>query len=152
MRWSKSLDAWSSDADDIRNVLKAIAQREIGAATQPRHCRGLWGNLVSTTPCGPPGARIRRRACRNMDRCRKVITVRQSELGPVVLWEDSRTKWREQLRMTFDGIAVITGFIAVDEEGSADNARAQWQRLFGGNFRCADARRMNSTSGRMLTA
>lgn len=48
---------------------------------------------------------------------RKVITVRQTELGPMVQWEATRRSWQGILKPGFDGIAVITGFIAADEQG-----------------------------------
>lgn len=48
---------------------------------------------------------------------RRVINVRQGELGPSVLWEESRRKWAEVVPAGFSGIAVMTGFIATDEQG-----------------------------------
>src|SRR5690606_40382711 len=48
---------------------------------------------------------------------RRVVTVRQTELGPAVQWDVTRRRWRENLAEDFDGIVVITGFIASDEQG-----------------------------------
>ena len=48
---------------------------------------------------------------------RQVITVRETELGPTVLWDESQSKFDDILPADFSGIAVITGFIASDEEG-----------------------------------
>ena len=48
---------------------------------------------------------------------RQVITVHQTELGPTVLWEESRQNFRDVVPADFTGIAVMTGFIASDETG-----------------------------------
>jgi aspartokinase/homoserine dehydrogenase 1 len=48
---------------------------------------------------------------------RQVITVSETELGPTVLWDESQQKFDEVVPEDFSGIAVITGFIAADEEG-----------------------------------
>ena len=48
---------------------------------------------------------------------RDVLIVHQTELGPTVLWDTSRTKFAAALAKDFKGIVVITGFIATDEDG-----------------------------------
>ena len=48
---------------------------------------------------------------------RQVITVHQTELGPTVLWDQSRARFESAVPADFSGIAVMTGFIATDEEG-----------------------------------
>lgn len=48
---------------------------------------------------------------------RQVLTVRQGDLGPTVLWDETRDKMASVLAADFAGIAVITGFIAADEQG-----------------------------------
>src|SRR5690606_38607375 len=48
---------------------------------------------------------------------RRVVTVRQTELGPAVQWEATRRNWRGALPGDFAGVVVITGFIASDEQG-----------------------------------
>ena len=52
---------------------------------------------------------------------RKVITVRRSDLGPSVLWKESQDAWSQTLPSGFNGIAVMTGFIATDEQGIQTN-------------------------------
>ena len=47
---------------------------------------------------------------------REVIRVRHSELGPSVLWEESRAAIADVIDKDFAGVAVITGFIASDED------------------------------------
>ena len=48
---------------------------------------------------------------------RKLIKVRHSDLGPTVLWDESRAALPQLLEPEFRGIAVMTGLIASDEEG-----------------------------------
>ncbi|MBT8108183.1 MAG: bifunctional aspartate kinase/homoserine dehydrogenase I, partial [Gammaproteobacteria bacterium] len=48
---------------------------------------------------------------------RQVITVHATELGPAVLWDASRARFGDSVAPDFAGIAVMTGFIATDEEG-----------------------------------
>ena len=48
---------------------------------------------------------------------RDVVTVSETHLGPTVLWDESQAKIDKVVEKDFAGIAVITGFIAADEEG-----------------------------------
>lgn len=111
------LDQWSQDARDLGDVLASIAS--VRAA--PRRSRDLvagygeiWSArllaayLAAELPDGRGGHWID---------ARKVVTVRHGELGPAVNWDMSRRKFAEVLAEFDGGVAVITGFIAVDEEG-----------------------------------
>ena len=110
------LDAWSRDATDITDVLKAVAL--VKSAPQ-RSCDVVagYGEIWS--------ARLLAALLEDLDGqrggvwldAREVITVRQSELGPTVIWDESQAKFDSILPGDFSGIAVITGFIASDEEG-----------------------------------
>lgn len=48
---------------------------------------------------------------------RKVLVVTQGELGPLVHWEDSRGRLAQELASDYQGIVVVTGYIASDEAG-----------------------------------
>jgi aspartokinase/homoserine dehydrogenase 1 len=48
---------------------------------------------------------------------RKVLMVSHTELGATVQWAESRERFVEVVPVEFDGIAVITGFIASDQDG-----------------------------------
>ena len=48
---------------------------------------------------------------------RKVLRIRQTKLGPSVLWESSRTQLATEVAADYSGILVITGYIATDENG-----------------------------------
>ena len=110
------LDAWGSDADDVRDVLKAIALVK-SAPQRNRDVIAGYGEIWSARLLAAYLAQeAPERGGRWVD-ARDVITVRETELGPAVLWDQSQTRFDEALPGDFAGVAVITGFIASDEEG-----------------------------------
>jgi aspartokinase/homoserine dehydrogenase 1 len=110
------LDDWSRDAGDIRDVLKAIAL----VKSAPQRNRDLvagYGEIWSARLLAAYlGQEAPQRGGTWID-AREVVTVRPTELGPSVLWDASQARFAEAVRAGFDGIAVITGFIATDEAG-----------------------------------
>jgi aspartokinase/homoserine dehydrogenase 1 len=110
------LDAWSSDADDISDVLKAVALVR-SAPERSRDVVAGYGELWSARLLAALLAHLDGTRGGTWLDARDVITVRQSELGPTVLWDESQAKFDSRLPADFSGIAVITGFIASDEEG-----------------------------------
>lgn len=110
------LDAWQADADDIVDVLKAVALVR-SAPQRTRDVIAGYGELWSTRLLAAfLHQRDETRGGTWLD-ARKVITVSQTELGPSVLWDASIAKFGDQIAVDFSGIVVITGFIATDEEG-----------------------------------
>ena len=110
------LDAWSQDAEDIKDVLKAIAL----VKSAPQRSRDvvagygeIWSARLLAAYLGQAAAD---RGGTWID-ARDVLTVSHTELGPTVLWEASQTKYDRVIDPEFTGIAVVTGFIAADEEG-----------------------------------
>jgi bifunctional aspartokinase / homoserine dehydrogenase 1 len=110
------LDAWSNDSDDVVGILKSI----VLAKSAPRRSRDIvagYGELWSARLLAAfLGQEAPVRGGTWLD-ARKVLTVRDTELGPTVLWDESQAKMGATLPADFEGIVVITGFIAVDEEG-----------------------------------
>jgi aspartokinase/homoserine dehydrogenase 1 len=110
------LDAWSGDAADIRDVLKAVAlvksapqrSRDIVAGFGEIWSARLLAAYLGQEAPGQGGTWVD---------ARQVLTVRATELGPAVLWDASQAKFDDVVPADFEGIAVITGFIATDEEG-----------------------------------
>ena len=110
------LDDWSSDAEDIKNVLQAVAlvksapqrSRDVVAGYGEIWSARLLAALLAQEDAARGGTWID---------ARKIITVRETELGPSVQWEVSRKHFAANVADDFKGIAVITGFIASDEEG-----------------------------------
>ncbi len=110
------LDAWSEDAADVRDVLKAIAlvksapqrSRDVVAGYGEIWSARLLAAFLGQASPGRGGTWVD---------ARQVVTVRQTELGPSVLWGASQARFDEVVPGDFQGIAVMTGFIAMDEEG-----------------------------------
>ena len=110
------LDAWSKDADDVIDVLKAIALVK-SAPQRSRDVVAGYGEIWSARLLAAYlGQEAPERGGTWLD-ARSVVTVRDTELGPSVLWDESQAKMDRALPADFEGIVVITGFIAADEEG-----------------------------------
>ena len=112
----KLLDHWGQDADDIEDILKAVAvvksapqrTRDIVAGYgEIWSARLLAAHLEKKLGAGRAGTWID---------ARDVVKVRHGELGPAVLWDASRTAIAAVIDKDFSGVAVITGFIASDED------------------------------------
>ena len=110
------LDAWSDDAADIRDVLKAVALVK-SAPQRSRDVVAGYGEIWSARLLAAYlGQEAPARGGTWVD-ARRVLTVRETELGPAVLWDASQAKFDEAVSADFEGIAVMTGFIATDEAG-----------------------------------
>ena len=111
------LDLWSDDAKHIAEILKSAELARSSTARSADVVAGygeIWSaRLLAAFLEGRLG---RPRAGSWID-ARRVITVRQSELGPAVQWEASRRRWAAVLDEGCSNVAVMTGFIAADEEG-----------------------------------
>ncbi len=110
------LDAWSKDAEDITDVLKAIAL----VRSAPQRSRDIiagYGEIWSARLLAALLEQESPERGGTWVDAREIITVHQTELGPSVLWEESRAKFAQVVPVTFTGIAVFTGFIATDEDG-----------------------------------
>ncbi len=110
------LDAWRHDADDILDVLKAIALVR-SAPQRSRDVVAGYGEIWSARLLAAVIGKLAPERGGTWVDARRVITVHQTELGPTVLWEESRRKFAEVVPDDFSGIAVMTGFIATDESG-----------------------------------
>lgn len=115
-RLTDVLDAWSKDADDVVDVLKAIALVK-SAPQRSRDVVAGYGEIWSARLLAAYlGQEAPSRGGTWID-AREVVTVRDAELGPTVMWAESQSKMDRALPEEFNGIAVITGFIAGDEDG-----------------------------------
>lgn len=110
------LDAWADDAADIQDVLKAIALVK-SAPQRSRDVVAGYGEIWSARLLAAVLKSQDAKRCGTWVDARRVITVRQTELGPAVMWEKSRQDFQSLVAADFGGIVVITGFIASDEGG-----------------------------------
>jgi aspartokinase/homoserine dehydrogenase 1 len=110
------LDAWGQDAEDIRDVLKAIALVR-SAPQRSRDVVAGYGEIWSARLLAAVIGKLEPGRGGTWVDARQVITVHQTELGPTVLWDVSRDKFASVVPADFTGIAVMTGFIATDETG-----------------------------------
>ena len=110
------LDAWSRDAEDIRDVLKAVALVK-SAQQRSRDVVAGYGEIWSARLLAALlGQQSAQRGGTWID-ARQVITVSETELGPTVQWTRSQANFDGLVAGDFEGIAAITGFIASDEDG-----------------------------------
>jgi bifunctional aspartokinase / homoserine dehydrogenase 1 len=110
------LDAFRKDLSDIHSVLKALA---LVRAASPRS-RALVGGFGEIWSARLLAATLRRRVPeRNVAfvDAREVLVIEPGEMGPIVVWDEARARLEQTLAKDFDGIAVITGFIASDRDG-----------------------------------
>ncbi len=110
------LDAWGADADDIREALGAIAELK-SAPQRSRDVIAGYGEIWSARLLAAHLAQESGERGGTWIDARKILTVSQTDLGPIVLWDVSQAKFDQVVAKNFNGIAVITGFIATDEEG-----------------------------------
>jgi aspartokinase/homoserine dehydrogenase 1 len=110
------LDEWGQDADDIKDVLKAIALVR-SAPQRSRDVIAGYGEIWSARLLAAYLEQESPERGGTWIDTRDVITVHQTELGPSVLWDVSRKKFADIVPESFAGIAVVTGFIAADEQG-----------------------------------
>ncbi len=110
------LNTWSKDSQDIRDVLHAAALVR-SAPQRSRDVVAGYGEIWSARLLAAfLGQQEATRGGTWLD-AREVIVVRETELGPTVLWEASQANFDGMLPRDFNGIAVMTGFIASDDEG-----------------------------------
>jgi aspartokinase/homoserine dehydrogenase 1 len=110
------LDTWGQDAEDITDVLKAIALVR-SAPQRSRDVIAGYGEIWSARLLAATLAKESATRGGTWIDARDVISVHQAELGPSVLWDISGASFAKAIDNDFEGIAVITGFIATDETG-----------------------------------
>ncbi len=114
------IDGFHTDLGALTDVLKAVALVR-SAPERSRDMIAGFGELWSSRLLAAlldqtlPGV-----AVRWLD-AREALTIRKTKLGPAVLWQRSAERLGEVLGDHRDGIVVITGFIASDEQGLQAN-------------------------------
>jgi aspartokinase/homoserine dehydrogenase 1 len=109
------MDQMERDLADVKSVLTALALVK-SASHRSRDLVAGFGELWSARLLTAVLAAQQGRPVMLID-ARDVLRVVPSEMGPAVQWEDSKTALAGCLDPHFDGIAVITGFIARTPDG-----------------------------------
>jgi aspartokinase/homoserine dehydrogenase 1 len=111
------LEPFEKELADIESVLKALALVRAASERSRALVSGfgeVWSaRLLARLLEGRVGPG---REVRFVD-AREVLVVESGEMGPIVAWEHSRPRLDQALPAAFSGLAVVTGFIAVDREG-----------------------------------
>jgi aspartokinase/homoserine dehydrogenase 1 len=92
------LDAWSKDADDVRDVLKAIALVK-SAPQRSRDVVAGYGEIWSTRLLAACLAQENPERGGTWVDARQVVTVNETELGPAVLWDESQALSPRMIRV-----------------------------------------------------
>lgn len=110
------LDQWSRDANDIEVLLKSIAVTRSAPQRSRDVVAGfgeIWSARLLAAHLAERFGRVRSGTWLD---ARKIVTVRQGDLGPTVQWDISKVRFAREVDRDFEGVAVITGFIASDED------------------------------------
>ena len=114
---SAFLDQFEIDLSDINSVLKALALVK-SASHRSRDMVSGFGELWSSRILS---ALLRTRTdCDQSILCvdaRDVLVVEAGEMGPIVCWKPTQKNLATTVSAEFDGVAVITGYIARDLDG-----------------------------------
>ncbi|MEM7277557.1 MAG: bifunctional aspartate kinase/homoserine dehydrogenase I [Pseudomonadota bacterium] len=110
------LDDFAADLLALNDVLKAIAL----VRSAPERSRDLvagYGELWSARLLSAVLSSDGQGAAAQFLDARDVLTVRKGKMGPSVVWKRSEERLVEALGENYQGLLIITGFIAADEAG-----------------------------------
>lgn len=109
------IETLDTDCRDIAGILDTVA-RVRSAAENIRDLVAGFGEIWSTRLFAAYLPQRTSRPVRWLD-ARKVLTVEWGPLGPLVQWGPSRASMAREVEADFDGVLIITGFIATDARG-----------------------------------
>jgi len=105
------------DLEDIGSILKALSLVR-AASHRSRDLVAGYGEIWSARQIS---AFLQQELGKTREvkfvNARDVLVIEHTEMGPVANWELSRPKLRAAIADGFDGVAVITGFVAADKDG-----------------------------------
>jgi aspartokinase/homoserine dehydrogenase 1 len=108
---------FDKDLADIDSVLKALALVR-AASNRSRDLVSGYGEIWSARQIA---AFFKQEFGKTRDvlfmNARDVLVIEHTEMGPIAVWDLSRPKVMAALPNGFDGVAVITGFVASDKDG-----------------------------------
>ncbi len=105
------------DLADIGSILKALSLVR-AASHRSRDLVSGYGEIWSARQIA---AFLKQELGKTRDvlfvNARDVLVIEHTEMGPVANWELSRPKLQRVIANNFNGVAVITGFVASDKDG-----------------------------------
>ncbi len=111
------LAAFEQELGDIESILKALSLVR-AASHRSRDLVSGYGEIWSARQIAAFFRAEFGTACDVvLVNARDVLVVEQGEMGPIVVWEESRPRLTAVVPSEFRGVAVITGFIGSDREG-----------------------------------
>jgi len=111
------IQQFSQELEDIGSVLKALSVVK-AASHRSRDLVAGFGELWSARLLAAllDESKRRRGAVACVD-ARDILVVERGEMGPIVAWEPTREKCKQVIPDDYDGVVVVTGFIARNREG-----------------------------------
>jgi aspartokinase/homoserine dehydrogenase 1 len=116
-RANRLIEQFSEELENIGSVLKALSVVK-AASHRSRDLVAGFGELWSARLLAAllDESNRRRGAVACVD-ARDVLVVERGEMGPIVAWEPTREKCEQVIPDDYDGVVVVTGFIARNREG-----------------------------------
>src|SRR5690606_36053826 len=108
-RGEELLKAFGSDVADIDNVLKALSLVRAASERSSALISGFGELWSARLLAALLGEREGGDPVRFVD-AREVLVIGPGEMGPIVLWDESRARLERVLPKSFAGIAVVTGY------------------------------------------
>jgi aspartokinase/homoserine dehydrogenase 1 len=113
----KLLDRFERDLDDISSVLSALSLVRSASHRSRDLISGygeIWSARLLTALLQSQAGDDREVRFVN---ARDVLVIEPGEMGPIVVWEQTRPRLAKFADSNFSGILVITGYVATDREG-----------------------------------
>jgi aspartokinase/homoserine dehydrogenase 1 len=107
---------FDKDLDDIGSVLKALSLVR-AASHRSRDLVSGFGELWSARLLSAFLQAQRPEAQVTFIDARDALVIEHGEMGPIVVWPESRAKLDKLIGASFSGIAVVTGYIASTRDG-----------------------------------
>ncbi len=108
---------FDQDLADIDSILKALSLVR-AASHRSRDLVSGYGEIWSARQIA---AFFKQEFAKSRDvmflNARDVLVIEHTEMGPITNWELSRPKLAAAIPSAFDGVLVITGFVASDKDG-----------------------------------
>jgi len=116
-RANELLQQFADELEDIDSVLKALSVVKAASHRSRDLVAGfgeLWSARLLAALLEEGGQRSGAVACVD---ARDVLVVEAGEMGPIVVWEPSRKQRKRVIPDDYQGVVVVTGFIARNREG-----------------------------------